>query len=287
MQAEIVLTPTESKKLIAAAVLQLPEVRDALAKGIVTIHPSSSTIFMYEALTGRLPEGIWVHGITVPKGLCISKTALLKRFSSAPVVHDPRNNRSTWFFKKGRLQEQITLGEILDQMTETDVYIKGPNAVDPQGNVGVLYANPAGGGGTIGRVIAARRRQHFHLLLPVGLEKLIPVSIAAAIKKAGFKKVNAAMGLPCGLIRVPGRKIDEVDALAILSGAEATPIAAGGLAGAEGAIVLAVQGTDEQVQKAYDHCRSVKGAKLPELAILDCDACQYPTCHFAPAGKRE
>jgi hypothetical protein len=287
MQAEIILTPTESKKLIAKAILVQEEVRAALQKGIVALHPSSSTIFIYEALTGRLPEGVWVQGVTAPRGLCISKEGLAGRAARPAGPPDPLNYPNTWFFKDGRLQERTTLGRILDQMTETDVYVKGSNALDPQGNVGVLYANPAGGGGTIGRVMAARRRQGFHLLLPIGIEKLIPIAISDAVKKAGFKKVDMVMGLPCGLIPVAGKKIDEVDALAILSGVEATPIAAGGLGGAEGAVVLAIHGTDEQVRKAYELCRSVKGATLPPLKLLDCDECVYPTCHFAQGRKKD
>jgi hypothetical protein len=287
MQAEITLTPTESKKLIAKAIFNLKEFQEALRKGIVAMHDCSSTIFIYEALVGRLPEGAWVNGVIVPRGLCVSKEAEEISAAQGPGPHDPRMARFTWFFKNGHLQEPTPLGEILDQMTETDVYIKGSNAVDLQGNVGVLYANPAGGGGTIGKVMAAQRRNGFHMLLPIGLEKLIPTSITQAIKKAGFKKVDKAMGLPCGLIHVPGKKIDEVDALVILSGAEATPIAAGGLGGAEGSIVLAIHGTAEQVQKAYEICQSVKGAKLPTLNLMDCDVCSDPICHFVPGRKRD
>jgi hypothetical protein len=285
MQVEITLTPTESKKLIAKSILNLKEFQKAFKKGIIAMHNCSSTIFIYEALVGHMPKGVWVNGVITPTGLCVSKDALETK-APGPGPHDPRMSRRAWVFKKGLLQEPTPLGEILDQMTENDVYVKGSNAVDPQGNVGVLYANPAGAGGTIGKVIAAQRRSGFHILLPIGLEKLIPVDLKQAIKKAGFKKVDRAMGEPCGLIHVPGKKIDEVDALAILSGAEATPIAAGGLGGAEGSIVLAIHGTEEQVQKAYDICCSVKGAKLPPLNLMDCNVCPSPICHLAPGHRK-
>jgi hypothetical protein len=178
----------------------------------------------------------------------------------------------------------MRLGELLELMSSDDVYVKGANALDPQWNVGVLFASPAGGGGTIGRVMAARRKRKFHLLLPVGLEKLIPVSIKEAARKAGFMKVDRAMGMPCGLIPVPGRKIDEVDAVRILSGAQATPIAAGGLGAAQGATVLAIHGTPQQVNRAMDAIEKVKGAQLPPLDLLQCDSCPGPTCHFRGRG---
>ncbi len=285
MQAQVVLTPTESKKLIAKAILDLKEVQAALQKGIVALHPSSSTVFLYETLVGHWPDWVWVCGVTAPHGLCGSKEAQEMIAARGPGAHDPRNSRQTWWFKDGRLQERTTLGNILDQMTQSDVYIKGSNALDPQGNVAVLYGNPAGAGGTIGKVIAAYREKGFHLLLPIGLEKLIPVSIADACKKAAFKKVDKAMGIPCGLIPVPGRKIDEVDALSILCGAEAVPIAAGGLGGAEGAIVLALQGSEEQVRKGYALVESVKKAKHPVLNFNDCETCQHPRCHIVRDRK--
>ena len=282
MKALITLTPAESKKLIARAFLSLPEFQKARQDGMIALHPCSSTYFILEALAGRKPEGIWTRGVIIPRGLCISQAAPGHSAAQKPGPHDPRRIRHTWLFRNGRFQEALPIGEILDQMTQSDIYIKGANAVDPAGNVAVLFGNPAGGGGTIGRVITAQRRTGFHLLLPIGLEKLIPGPIALATKKAAFQKYDRAMGIPCGLIPVPGRKIDEVDALAILSGAESTPIAAGGLGGAEGSVVLAISGTDAQVSKAFEISSSVKGTTLPMPRILDCDACRRPGCHLSP-----
>ncbi len=286
MQAEVVLTPTESKKLIAQSILQLKEFQEALEKGIVAIHPSSSTIFLYEKIMGHRPKGVWVCGVLVQKGFCGSKEAQEMISARGPGIHDPAKSRQTWLFRKGILQEQTTLGDILEQMTAQDVYVKGSNAVDPQGHVGVLYANPAGGGGTIGKVIAAYRKKNFHLLLPIGLEKLIPVPIEVAAKKAAFKKVDKAMGMPCGLIPVPGRKIDEVDALKALSGAQATPIAAGGLGGAEGSVVLALEGSDQEVGNALNVIGGIKGAQLPVLNLPDCATCDKSYCHIAQGKKQ-
>jgi hypothetical protein len=282
MQAEAVLIPTESKKLIAHAVVAMNELKNVLDKGILVMHPSSTTLFIYESIVGRRPdEGkVWMCGVILTRGLCASRDTIQRMAAHAHSIPDPLNFPHAWIFREGQLQDRMRLGDILDLMSSDDVYIKGANALDPQGNVGVLFASPAGGGGTIGRVIAAQRKRKFHLFLPVGLEKLIPVSIKEAAKKAGFMTVDRAMGMPCGLIPVPGRKIDEVDAIRILSGAEATPIAAGGLGDAQGAIVLAIHGTEEQVNRAMEAIENVKGARLPSLDLLQCETCPGPTCHF-------
>lgn len=265
MQAQIVLTPTESKKMIARAVLQLPRVQRALQEGILVIHPSSSTIFIYQELFGEYPEGLWVCGAVAPHGLTGSKQAeeMIRTRGSGP--HDPRKvSRQAWFIRKGILQPPTPLGDILDQMGEGDVYIKGVNAVDSEGNAGVLFANPHGGGGTIGKVLTAQKEKKFDILLPAGLEKLILGSVINACHAAD-RKAALPMGLPCGLYPVKGEIINEIDAIGILSGAKAAQLAAGGLGGAEGAVILAIDGEDSQVGQANKEVRLVKGAMLPKL----------------------
>lgn len=279
MLAEIVLTPSESKKLISLAILELPVVKNAFKDGIVALHPSSTTVFLYKEIVGRWPQGVWVSGVVAPQGLCSSLEMVRIKAARPPGRHDSGKNLYTWFFKKGVLQEPIPLNEILSQMGPEDIYVKGANALDPQGNVGVLYASPTGG--TIVKVIAAQRKRGFHLLFAIGLEKLIPVSIAEASRKAKLMKVNKAMGIPCGMIPVQGDRIDEVRALKVLCRVDATPIAAGGLGGAEGSTVLALSGSEPEVQRCMEMLKTLKGARLPVLNLPDCDSCIDPGCHLA------
>lgn len=56
MLAQVVLTPAESKKLIAKAVAKLDVVKQAAADGMIVLHPSSSTYFIFEELTGVKPR---------------------------------------------------------------------------------------------------------------------------------------------------------------------------------------------------------------------------------------
>jgi len=62
MKALITLTPAESQKLIARAVLSLPEFQKARQDGMIALHPAAAPTFIFEALTGRKPEGIWTRG---------------------------------------------------------------------------------------------------------------------------------------------------------------------------------------------------------------------------------
>jgi hypothetical protein len=64
----------------------------------------------------------------------------------------------------------------MKQMTAKDVFIKGVNALDTQGNAGVLIGESA----SLGMVLSTWKKKKFTLIYPVGLEKLIPISIHQA-----------------------------------------------------------------------------------------------------------
>ncbi|MBU1206705.1 MAG: hypothetical protein KKH04_07245 [Proteobacteria bacterium] len=71
--------------------------------------------------------------------------------------HDVGQFPFSWVLENGTLRMGLPLAPLLDRMGKEDIYIKGVNAIDPEGKVGVLYAGL--GAGTIGRVVAASRRK--------------------------------------------------------------------------------------------------------------------------------
>ena len=296
MLAQMSFTPTESKKLIAKAVARMDVVKKALDGGMVALHPSSSTYFVVEEITGQAPSSdVWVCGIVSPKGTCVEMGSLL----GAKTVGDPGTDKDskkrspartpdafphTWLIKDGSYSTGQPLGSILNDMKFGDVYVKGVNALDPNGNTGILWGNVLEGG-TFGKVMVASRRNGFTLILPVGLEKLIPVSIEEAAKAANRHGYDYCMGIPCGVYPAKGTGVTEIDAIKILSGATAVPISAGGLGGAEGSITLVVKGDKSQVEKAVACGEASKGAKLPEVRVYDCSECTAAICDFPLKDK--
>jgi hypothetical protein len=286
MLAQITLIPSESKKLIAAAIAGMDFVTEAAAGGTIMMHPSSSTYFIVEAITGkRPPTNYWVCGVVSSKGTCIETGMQVGDFLPRKTGTDPGDFSAWWVIQKGQFVTGLRTMELLAQMTSADVFIKGVNALDPQGNVGCLIGDPSQGG-PLGRVLSAWRKQAFHLVFPVGLEKMIPVPIKEASKEARQMQYDYAMGLACGLLPLPeGNSVTETDAIRLLSGATAIPIAAGGLGGAEGAITFVLKGSDEQVQKALGFVERSKGARLPQLRLPNCFNCQPMPCRF-PVGDK-
>jgi hypothetical protein len=171
-------------------------------------------------------------------------------------------------------------------MGPKDVYVKGVNAIDPQGKAGVLIGNEVEGG-TIGKVIAEQKQKGFTIIYPVGLEKLIPVSMQEAAA-AAKDRLNLAytMGSRCSLLLCEGKVVTELKAIELLSGAAAIPIAAGGVDGAEGAITLVISGEDYQVKKAITCIESVKGARVSrKFRQTDCTKCKDEHCSLRGGTK--
>lgn len=292
MRAQVTLVPTESKKLISKAVAKLDLVRRAFAEGIIILHPSSSTYFIVEELLGKKPDtNFWVCGIVCPKGTCvemamgIGEKAIVGQSPGESAVDNPLAFRGSWVIRKGKMSSGASLAELLDQMGSEDVYIKGANALDINGNVGILIGNLVEGG-TIGRVTAKARKRGFQMIFPVGLEKLIPTLVKQASKEALKNKYNYSMGVACGLFPCDnGLVITEPKAIEILTGAEAIPISAGGLGGAEGAVTMVIKGKDEQVSQAIKYIEECKGARLPPVRTFNCYDCPFVLCEFPLKGK--
>jgi hypothetical protein len=114
-------------------------------------------------------------------------------------------------------------------------------------------------GGTIGTVLAIILARGSHLIVPVGLEKLIP-SVAEAAQVTGIVRFKYSTGLPTGLIPIPNALVvTEVQAFQVLTGVKAVPVAAGGVAGSEGTVVLSLEGTAAQIEQALSLVKSIKG----------------------------
>jgi hypothetical protein len=146
--------------------------------------------------------------------------------------------------RKGEWLRGKTVFDVLDDLKEGDVILKGANAVDlSRKQAGVLIGHPQGG--TMVAALQAVVGRRVRLILPVGLEKRVTADLNAIAACLNAPGAHGARMLP-----VPGEVITEIEALAMLTGARAELVAAGGVCGAEGAVWLAISGTAEQEQSA-------------------------------------
>jgi len=238
----LVLTPAESKRLIAKAVAAMPQVKRALQKGRVIIANGTTTAFVAEEILGqRVAKHRYVAGYIGEGKLAVTPSEI--RIESYVLVD-------------GHPVDRLAK-EIIQEFEADDVFIKGANAVDAEGHVGFLMANDRGG--TIGMALGTLAARGCHFIVPVGLEKMVP-SVIEASRKCGILRLKYAMGLKVGLMPVVNATVvTEIQALHILAGVEATHVASGGIGGCEGAVTLVVEGTDEAVRRAFEVVEGVKG----------------------------
>ena len=236
------LNPAESKRMIAKAVVKLDSVLKAYKKGRIIIIGSTTNAFVVEELTGqKINKYYYASGLV----------------SQGKLGGNPPEVRLKPFVFKDGVQQDIHPNEMVKEFTADDVYIKSANAVDPQGNAGILMS--AESGGTIGAAIGILNARGCHIITPVGLEKMIP-SVIQASSKCGRETFSKATGDPVGYMPLVNSKvITEIEALRILSGVETTHIASGGVNGSEGAVTLVLEGTEEEVNKGFEIVSEVKG----------------------------
>ena len=257
MKAMFTLTSAESKRLLAKAAVRLPEVQEALREHMIIVGGGTTNAFVLEELTGeRVDKSRYSAGIITKGRQCLTP----KKERMAPAV-----------LVKGK-KSDLTLLDATKKLGKNDVFFKGGNAIDAKGNVGVLVANLTGG--TIADVFGTIVARGVNLILPVGLEKMIPDVLLAA-NVCGINTFERAIGKRTGLFPISyGYPFTELDALETLADVDAYCVSAGGVGGSEGAVVLVVEGKDEQVELIMELIKGIKGE--PQVASLkqDCETCK-------------
>lgn len=259
-QAQISLTPPESKRLIAKAVAGLPEVKRALKDGTVVISVGSTNAYVVEELVGKkIEKERFLAGVILPKGTCV----IPEDRRMPPVI-----------IRKGKVVS-MKIEEIAETLHPGDVVIKGANAIDSSGTAGIFLASKRGG--TIGLLLGYIVSRGVELIIPVGIEKFIPGVISDVSREAGISRASYATGCAVGIMPVRGRVITEVEAVKILTGAEALVMGKGGISGAEGSVTLLVKGTDVQLREMRAILKQIKGEE-PLRVDTDCSSCGKMDC---------
>lgn len=258
MRAVFALNPWESKRLIGRAVARLPEVRHALAEAQIVIAHGSTNVFVAEEILGYCPgREKYVSGQVINGTLCQTesseKPAILRLVKGQPVPPVP------------------TMEETLAGWDDSCVFIKGANAVDPEFNAAVFNAHPSAG--TIGFAYGKICGMGIPLIVPIGLEKLIP-SVKNASNQLGHARVDYFNGQKIGMLPLINAKVvSEIQAFDILYGLPAVHVGGGGVSGSEGTVVLSVNGDDAAVEKAIAEIDAIKGEPPLALQKALCETC--------------
>jgi len=263
--AIVTLNPAESKRLIAKAVAALPEVKAALKKGTLIIGWGTTNAFVAEEITGKTIG----HKTDFASGV----------ISAGELKTNHADTRMMPLVLKDGKPSEVHQKAALSEFKPGDVFIKGANAVDTKGDIGILVAAQHGGSvydAWLGTIVRGG-----HFICPVGLEKLVP-SVNQAVDKCGMFRFKYSMGVPVSLVTFSSAKVvTEIQAIQVLSSAGATHVASGGIGGSEGAVTLVLEGETAVLDHAFQLVKDIKGepavppprqTQHPPASSLDYDA---------------
>jgi hypothetical protein len=241
-QGIIVLTPAESRRLLAKAVAATPEVQTAYKTGRLAILSGGTTSFVLEELTGekldvpRFSMGMNAAGLltaSLPEGRVNGRTFVAGEVSDTPYP------------------------DFVKTMGRGDAIVKGANAVDATGTIGVFLSNE--NGGAVGSFFGPASARGVPVISPVGLEKTV-WSVAEAAQGWGQSTLDYAMGNKVGYAAISNALvITEIQAFAILANVKARIAGSGGIEGNEGSVILVLEGAADDFDEALGLVQAIKG----------------------------
>ncbi len=243
VQAHISLTVSESKRLIAKAVAQMPQVKKAMLSGMVIVTRGTTNTYIAEELLGRkIEHGAFVSGKVYP-----NKGA--KRYKAKEKIKEV-------VLIDGKWRQEISLSDAVQKLTAGDVVIKGANALDYKNRAaGVYIGSPTGG--TTGKIMPYVVARKAHLVIPVGLEKLVVGDLVELADR--MQEPVADLNSVPSMFLLTGDIVTEIEALKVLADVSVVQCGAGGIGGAEGGVALLLYGPKDRVKRALDLVEGIYG----------------------------
>ena len=234
------LTVSAGKRLIGRAIAEMSEVYEAMMNRTVVVIAGTTNSYIAEELLRKIgqEEGFeraaFMRGITLPPLYQVGENGRVcgKAFMGDVVI------------REGKWLKGLTIIDVIDELKKGDIIMKGANAANFEKNqAGILIGDQKGG--TILASMQAVIGRRVELYLPVGLEKRVLDDLHAVAAV-----VNNPDALGHRLYVTSGHIINELEAIAVLTGLQATLMGAGGVCGAEGGIWLTIFGEEEKVKAA-------------------------------------
>ena len=243
VQAQISLTVSESKRLIAKAIAQMPIIKKAMKDGMVIIARGTTNTYVSEEILDKsIERGAFVTGKVYPK-----KGG--KRLN-------PSTKLSEIILINGKADEQISYSEAVKKLKAGDVMIKGANALDNKNKTVGVYIGSSSGG-TTGKFLPYVVAKKAYLVIPIGLEKLITGDLIELSNK--MRDPVESLNKVLSMFLLTGEIVTEIEALKILTGVSAFQSGAGGIGGAEGGVRLVLRGSRDQVGNTLNIVKGIYG----------------------------
>jgi hypothetical protein len=230
------------KRLIGKGMAARADIQSVLKQGMLVIIAGTTNGYVAEEILGAIGQGEGFSRVGFRRGITVAPGAKAVQADLAGDV----------VIADGQWQQGKTIVDVADDLREGDIVLKGANAFDPRGQAAVQIGHPKGG--TVLAAVPAVIGRRVRMIVPVGLEKRVTEDVNVLAQRC-----NAPGGRGPRLYPLPGEIFTELDAIRLLTGAEAILLAAGGVYGAEGSSWMGIDGTEAEVDAAAALIRSVSG----------------------------
>ena len=148
---QFVVSPAAGKRLIAKALSQYPSIREALVSKTIVIVAGTTNGYVAEEILNSISKNEdftrirFIRGITLPPKYKTTQAGRLPDESEFP---------GDVIIRKGVWQKGQTIYDVIDELKEGDIIIKGANALDLSlKRAAILIGHPKAG--TIGVALQA------------------------------------------------------------------------------------------------------------------------------------
>lgn len=271
---QVTLTVEEGKEIIALGILKHPVLINSINKGKIVFKGGTTVSKITEKL---LDISLRISGRITARG-----TVSSLRASDSPhsiLLHDGK-----W--------ENIddTIVQEVQGFTKDDLIICGANAFDCKGKAAMMAGSP--GGGNVGKSMSAWYSEGATVIIPVGIEKMIPGDLDEIIKRSSRTGKSLSWGMSVGLLPLYGEIFTEVEAIRSLADVECFAIGAGGLAEAQGSATFEIWGSESELKQLIEILKEVKGSVSTvsgnKDSLVECSAiCENCARHLACGYKKK
>ena len=259
-KVQITLTVEESKELIAANILLHQKFQTAQASGTLVLKGGTTVSRISEKVTG------------IPLRICgrITERGTVSSHLNPDAPH-------TLLCHKGSVESiDANIVKRIQALESPALIVCSANAFDNFGHV-VLMAGSQGGG-SVGQSMSDWNREGVEILIPVGLEKLVPGNLEDGMKAATREGVAFSNGMAVELMPLQGELFTEIEAFQQIGQVEVHLIGSGGLYGAKGSKTFLIQGEDDVVDRIIEQVKAIKSLPKRESGdIRSMQECAYPS----------
>lgn len=270
---QVTLTVEEGKEVIALGLLRHPAFLDTKEKGKILFKGGTTVSKVTEKL---IDMPLRISGRITQRGTVSSKD----------IIEGPH---SIMYSKGSWRNADDDIIEIVGKFSRKDLIVCGANAIDYKGNAAIMAGSP--GGGEVGKSLSSWYTEGTKIIIPVGIEKMIPGDLNEIISKTGRTGKAISWGMSVGLMPIKGEVFTEIDAIKQLGNVDCFAIGAGGLGEAQGSTVIEVSASeDKEFDKIVNILKDIK-TKNKEISgikdsLIECEAiCNNCTKHIGCGYK--